>query len=149
MWLINVVLLQLPAKEGFPVIWVICHKSVIYVTGHVTHGRPPGTWSIKLLNPIKWNLLQLAQWRCPKIILKWGNHIYLDNFVFLFNTDLKRKVNIKDKIFPCKWVNKPKIESEVQGFLIKHSMMVAASIVPSVHLVYIDACKLRPSRLLI
>ena len=36
MWLINtVVFLQLPAKEGFPVIRVICHESVIYVTGHV------------------------------------------------------------------------------------------------------------------
>ena len=36
MWLINIVFLHLPAKEGFPVIWVICHKSVIYVTGHVS-----------------------------------------------------------------------------------------------------------------
>ena len=26
-----------PAKEGFPVIRVICHESVIYVTGHVSH----------------------------------------------------------------------------------------------------------------
>ena len=38
MWLINIVFLQLPAKEGFPVIRVICHESVIYVTGHVSHG---------------------------------------------------------------------------------------------------------------
>ena len=37
MWLINIVFLQLPAKEGFPVIRVICHESVIYVTGHVSH----------------------------------------------------------------------------------------------------------------
>ena len=36
---INIVFLQLPAKEGFPVIRVICHESVIYVTGHVSHGR--------------------------------------------------------------------------------------------------------------
>ena len=84
--------------------------------------RQSGTWSIKLLNPIKWNLLQLAQWRCPKIILKLGNHIYLENFVivliklenlasipwkvFLFKTDLKRKLNIKDEIRSCKWVKK-------------------------------------------
>ena len=38
MWLINIVFLQLPAKEGFPVIRVICHESVIYVTGYVSHG---------------------------------------------------------------------------------------------------------------
>ena len=38
MWLIIIVFLQLPAKEGFPVIRVICHESVIYVTGHVSHG---------------------------------------------------------------------------------------------------------------
>ena len=38
MWLINILFLQLPAKEGFPVIRVICHESVIYVTGHVSHG---------------------------------------------------------------------------------------------------------------
>ena len=31
MWLINIVFLQLPAKEGFPVIRVICHESVIYM----------------------------------------------------------------------------------------------------------------------
>ena len=37
MWLIIIVFLQLPAKEGFPVIRVICHESVIYVTGHVSH----------------------------------------------------------------------------------------------------------------
>ena len=36
MWLINIVFLQLPAKEGFPVIRVICHESAIYVTGHVS-----------------------------------------------------------------------------------------------------------------
>ena len=36
MWLINVVFLQLPAKEGFPVIGVICHESAIYVTGDVS-----------------------------------------------------------------------------------------------------------------
>ena len=41
MWLINIVFLQLPAKEGFPVIRVICHESVIYVTGHVSHGSLP------------------------------------------------------------------------------------------------------------
>ena len=35
MWLIIIVFVQLPAKEGFPVIRVICHESVIYVTGHV------------------------------------------------------------------------------------------------------------------
>ena len=39
MWLINIVFLQLPEKEGFPVIRVICHESVIYVTGYVSHGR--------------------------------------------------------------------------------------------------------------
>ena len=38
MWLINIVFLQLPAKESFPVIRVIFHESVIYVTGHVSHG---------------------------------------------------------------------------------------------------------------
>ena len=37
MWLIIIVFLQLPAKEGFPVIRVICHENVIYVTGHVSH----------------------------------------------------------------------------------------------------------------
>ena len=37
MWLIIIVFLQLPAKEGFPVIRVICHESVIYVMGHVSH----------------------------------------------------------------------------------------------------------------
>ena len=37
MWLIIIVFLQLPAKEGFPVIRAICHESVIYVTGHVSH----------------------------------------------------------------------------------------------------------------
>ena len=37
MSLINIVFLQLPAKEGFPVIQVICHGSVIYVTGQVGH----------------------------------------------------------------------------------------------------------------
>ena len=37
MWLIIIVFLQLPAKEGFPVTRVICHESVIYVTGHVSH----------------------------------------------------------------------------------------------------------------
>ena len=31
------VFLQLPAKEGFPVIRMICHESFIYVTGHVSH----------------------------------------------------------------------------------------------------------------
>ena len=31
MWLIIIVFLQLPAKEGFPVIRVICHESVIYI----------------------------------------------------------------------------------------------------------------------
>ena len=36
MWLINIVFLQLPEKEGFPVIRVICHESVIYVTGYVS-----------------------------------------------------------------------------------------------------------------
>ena len=36
MWLIIIVFLQLPAKEGFPVIRVICHENVIYVTGHVS-----------------------------------------------------------------------------------------------------------------
>ena len=40
MWLINVVFLQLPAKEGFPaVIGVICHESTIYVTGDVSRER--------------------------------------------------------------------------------------------------------------
>ena len=39
MWLINIVILQLLAKEGFPVIRVICHESVIYVTDYVSHGR--------------------------------------------------------------------------------------------------------------
>ena len=121
--------------------------------------------SRKASRNVTWNLIQLAQWRCLKIILKLGNHIYLENFVivliklenlksipwkaFLFNTDLKRKVNIKDEIFPCKWVNKPKIEAEVQGVLIKHSKTVAASVVPWVHLGYFDACKLRQSRLLV
>ena len=38
MWQVNIVSLQLPAKEGFSVIRVICHESVIYVTGHVSHG---------------------------------------------------------------------------------------------------------------
>ena len=38
MWLINIVFLYLPAKEGFPVIWVVCHESVISVTGYVSHG---------------------------------------------------------------------------------------------------------------
>ena len=28
---------QLSAKEGFPVIRVICHESFIYVTGRVSH----------------------------------------------------------------------------------------------------------------
>ena len=28
-------------QEGFPVIRVICHESVIYVTGHVSHGSLP------------------------------------------------------------------------------------------------------------
>ena len=37
MWLIIIVFVQLPAKEGFAVIRVICHESVIYVTGHVSH----------------------------------------------------------------------------------------------------------------
>ena len=37
MWLNNIVFLQQPAKEGFFVIWVICHESVIYVLGHVSH----------------------------------------------------------------------------------------------------------------
>ena len=37
MWLIIIVFLQLPAKEGCPVIRVICHESVICVTGHVSH----------------------------------------------------------------------------------------------------------------
>ena len=37
MWLIIIVFLQLPAMEGFSVIRVICHESVIYVTGHVSH----------------------------------------------------------------------------------------------------------------
>ena len=37
MWLIIIVFVQLPAKKGFPVIRVICHESVIYVTGHVSH----------------------------------------------------------------------------------------------------------------
>ena len=32
MKLIIIVFLQLPAKEGFPFIRVICHESVIYVT---------------------------------------------------------------------------------------------------------------------
>ena len=36
MWLINIVFLQLPAKEGFAVIRVISHESAIYVTGHVS-----------------------------------------------------------------------------------------------------------------
>ena len=37
MWLINIVFLQLPVKEGFRFIRVISHESVIYVTGHVSH----------------------------------------------------------------------------------------------------------------
>ena len=45
MWLINIVLLQLPAKEGFPVIRLICHESVIDVAGYVSHRgiRPPSS----------------------------------------------------------------------------------------------------------
>ena len=39
MCLINILFLQLPAKEGFPVIRVICHESVIYVTGHVREAQ--------------------------------------------------------------------------------------------------------------
>ena len=35
--LINIVFLQLPAKEGLSVIGVICDESVIYFTGHVSH----------------------------------------------------------------------------------------------------------------
>ena len=38
MWPTNIVFLQLPAKEGFPVIRVICHASVIYITRQVGHG---------------------------------------------------------------------------------------------------------------
>ena len=37
MSLINIVFLQLPAKEGFPVIQVICHESIIYFTDNVSH----------------------------------------------------------------------------------------------------------------
>ena len=37
MSLITIVFLQLPAKEGFPVIRVICHESAIYVMVHVSH----------------------------------------------------------------------------------------------------------------
>ena len=37
MWLIIIVFVQLLAKDAFPVIRVICHESVIYVTGHVSH----------------------------------------------------------------------------------------------------------------
>ena len=32
----SILYLHLPAKEGFPVIRVICHESVIHVTGHVS-----------------------------------------------------------------------------------------------------------------
>ena len=35
--MLNIVFLQLPATEGFRVTRVICHESVIYVTGHVSH----------------------------------------------------------------------------------------------------------------
>ena len=38
MWLINIVFLQPTAKEGFAVTQVIFHESIIYVTGHVSHG---------------------------------------------------------------------------------------------------------------
>ena len=44
MSLINIVFLQLPAKEGFPVIQVICHGSVIYVTGHVARDKASETF---------------------------------------------------------------------------------------------------------
>ena len=36
MWLINIVYFRLSAKEGFPVIRVICHEIAIHVTGHVS-----------------------------------------------------------------------------------------------------------------
>ena len=44
MSLINIVFLQLRAKEGFPVIQVICHGSVIYVTGHVARHKASETF---------------------------------------------------------------------------------------------------------
>ena len=41
MWLINIAFLQLPAKESFPFIRLICHENVIYVTAvmEVTKAR--------------------------------------------------------------------------------------------------------------
>ena len=63
MWLIIIVFLQLPAKEGFPVIRVICHESVIYVTGHVKSQKrgtgPPSYRSYSILFSLPSPLLKL------------------------------------------------------------------------------------------
>ena len=63
MWLINIVFLQLPAKEGFPVIRVICHESVIYVTGQVSHGSETKT-SYKTYSP-KYRIMDLSLFCVP------------------------------------------------------------------------------------
>ena len=55
MWLIIIVFLQLLAKEGFPVIRVICHQSVVYVTGSQKHFPLPSLPSA-LFYPREWRV---------------------------------------------------------------------------------------------
>ena len=74
MRLINIVYLHLPAKEGFPVIWVIFHASVIHVTGHVSQESeaqgllPCVTRQSETLVPFSglWPV-------CPRLC--WDNHL--------------------------------------------------------------------------
>ena len=74
MWLIIIVFLQLPAKEGFPVIRVICHESVIYVMGHVSRRSeaqgllPTRQWETFSLPSLRLAFFYPEEWRvCPHL----------------------------------------------------------------------------------
>ena len=80
MWQINIVFLQLPEKERFPVFRVICHESVIYVTGHVSHGSEAQGLLPALqdsqkhfsLPSLPLALFHVSEWRvCPHLC--WDN----------------------------------------------------------------------------
>ena len=79
------------SKGGFPVIRVICHESVIYVTGHVSHGSLPlvtrqsETFSLPSL-PLA--LFYPREWRvCPHLC--WDNVLVYLVFLALYANLMK------------------------------------------------------------
>ena len=78
------------SKGGFPVIRVICHESVIYVTGHVSHRSE-------------------AQALLPRITRQseifsppFQNHLPIDHFQVTKTLTFKTRLSAKP--FLCKWV---------------------------------------------